>query len=119
MKRTLNNLILVSLLLLFQGGFSLLSAGQVTLEISTTTGLSQGKIFANFRITNRGTDSALEISVLGKFLEEQQSVFLTDSLAPGQTAEASITFGAPANLQGSYPLFITAYYHHVDGIGVC
>jgi hypothetical protein len=58
MKRVLSTSIVVCLGLLFHGYISLLSAGNVTLEISTTTGLEGYNIAANFRITNRGTDTA-------------------------------------------------------------
>ena len=92
MKRVLSTCIIVCLGLLFHGCFSLLSAGHVTLEISTTTGLERDTIAADFRITNRGTDTAQEVSVTGKFLEEQQRAFIADRIKPGQSAEVDKYF---------------------------
>ncbi len=76
MKRALSTTIVVFLVLLLHGYFSLLSAGQVTLEISTTTSLSQGSIISEFKITNKGSEPARLVSVLGKFLDQRQSVFI-------------------------------------------
>jgi hypothetical protein len=55
MKRILTVCIIIFFLLLGRGYTSLLFAGQVTLEISTTTGSSDNSITASFRITNKGT----------------------------------------------------------------
>ncbi len=93
-------------------------AGEVTLEISTTTGIKGSIVTAGFRITNKGTDPAFRISLLGSFQKEQQNVFIAERLGPGQGAESSASFAVPAGLQGSYPLFITVSYEHADGIPV-
>jgi TolA-binding protein len=103
---------------LLEGCFSLLFAGQVTLEISSSAGLNNGAIAASFKITNKGTEPAHAVSVLGKFQEESQSVFIADRIGPGQSAEAGISFDLPGNLYGSYPIYITVSYQHADGINV-
>ena len=118
MKRSLSFYTLIVLVFLLDGFSSMLSAGQVTLEISTTTGITGGKVSAVFRITNRGTDPAKEVSVLGQFLGEQKSVFIAEQLGPGQTTESRSSFDLPANQQGSFPLFITISYAHVAGVSV-
>ena len=118
MQRIFRACISVCLILLLNGCFSLLAAGQVTLEISTSTRLDHGNIVAHCRIINKGTDPAQEVSVLGTFLEEQQNAFIAERLSPGASAEAVVTFTPPENLQGSYPLYITVSYQHADGMNV-
>ena len=79
MKKILTISIITFFLLLGRGYTSLLFAGQVTLEISTTTGISNDSITASFRITNKGTEPAGQVSVLGQFQNEQRSAASGDS----------------------------------------
>ena len=116
MKKILTVCIIIFFLLLVGGYTSLLFAGQVTLEISTTTGISNDFITASFRITNKGTEPAGQVSVLGQFQNEQRSVFIADRINPGQSAESGISFKLPGNLKGTFPLYITVSYQHADGI---
>ncbi|KPJ99126.1 MAG: hypothetical protein AMJ60_06020, partial [Desulfobacterales bacterium SG8_35] len=118
MKKNLSFCIILFLFLLLQGTASLLFAGQVTLEISTTASLSQGKIVANFRVTNKGTDPAHEVSLHGKFLQDVQSIFIAEHLSPGQSSEAGVVFDPPGDLQGTYPIYVTAFYQHANGTSV-
>jgi hypothetical protein len=118
MKRIFSACIAILLIILISGYFSLLFAGQVSLEISTTTSTDQGNIIAHFLITNKGTEPAHEVSVLGRFLEEQQKVFIADRLGPGQSATAETTFAIPGDLKGSFPIYLTISYQHADGITV-
>ncbi|MDX1776288.1 MAG: 6-pyruvoyl-tetrahydropterin synthase-related protein, partial [Desulfobulbales bacterium] len=108
----------IILFLLLGGCFSLSWAGQVTLELSATTGVENGEITAGFNITNKGTDTAHEVEILAKFFTEQHQVFIAERLGPGQSAEAKISFDLPENLYGSYPVYITILYQHADGISV-
>ena len=116
MKKILTISIIIFFLLLVGGYTSLLFAGQVTLEISTTTGISNDSITASFRITNKGTETASQVSVLGQFQNEQKSVFIADRINPGQSAESGTSFKLPGNLHGTFPLYITVSYQHADGI---
>ena len=116
MKKILTISIIIFSLLLVGGYTSLLFAGQVTLEISTTTGISNDSITASFRITNKGTETASQVSVLGQFQNEQKSVFIADRINPGQSAESGTSFKLPGNLHGTFPLYITVSYQHADGI---
>ncbi|KPK25477.1 MAG: hypothetical protein AMJ61_11855 [Desulfobacterales bacterium SG8_35_2] len=118
MKKFFSVYACILFVLLFEGYFSLLVAGQVTLEIATTTSFTGSRATAGYKITNRGTDTAHDVSVLGQFLGEQQSVFIAERLGPGQSAESATSFHPRQNLQGSYPLFITISYAHADGISV-
>lgn len=118
MKKNLGTCIVILFLLLVGGHTSIIFAGQVTLEISTTTGINDGSISANFKITNKGTEPALQVSVLGQFQNEQQSVFVADRINPGQSAESGTSLELPGNLHGTFPLYITILYQHADGINV-
>ena len=118
MKKNLGTCIVILFLLLVGGHTSIIFAGQVTLEISTTTGINDGSISANFKITNKGTEPALQVSVLGQFQNEQQSVFVADRINPGQSAESGTSLELPGNLHGTFPLYIKILYQHADGINV-
>jgi TolA-binding protein len=116
MKKIHTVCIIIFFLLLVGGYTSLLFAGQVTLEISTTTGISNDTITASFRITNKGTEPAGQVSVLGQFQNKQRSVFIADRINPGQSAESGTSFKLPGNLAGTFPLYVTVSYQHADGI---
>ncbi|MFC1844603.1 6-pyruvoyl-tetrahydropterin synthase-related protein [Thermodesulfobacteriota bacterium] len=116
MKRILTSCIIILFLLLMGGHTSLIFAGQVSLEISTTTGSTNESITTRFRITNRGTEPASQVSVLGQFQNEQRSVFVADRINPGQSAESRTNFKLPGNLNGTFPLYITVSYQHANGI---
>jgi len=118
MKRILNTGLVCFIFFLFNGNAALLDAGQVTMEVSTTTSSTPGKITARVRITNKGPDPARDVSVIGQFQAEQQRVFIGDHLRPGQSAEGGVVFNVPADLIGTYPLFVTVIYTHSDGINV-
>ncbi len=118
MKRILTVCIIFLFLFLLGGHFSLIFAGQVTLEISTTTGRTPESVTARFKITNRGTEPANQVSVLGQFQDEQRSVFVADLINPGQSAESGVNFKIPDNLHGTFPLYITVSYQHADGVSV-
>jgi hypothetical protein len=116
MKRNLTSCIIILFLLLMGGHASLLYAGQVALEISTTTGSTKESITTRFRITNRGTEPASQVSILGQFQNEQRSVFIADRINPDQSAEARTNFRLPGNINGTFPLYITVSYQHANGI---
>ena len=116
MKKFFLSLIIPFFLLLFAGHAAILNAGQVTLEISTTTGVRGGSVTADFRIVNRGTEPASQVSALGRFLGIRQQVSIADRINPGQTAQASVRFEIPEPIRGSYPLYVTISYRHPNGI---
>ena len=84
--------------------------------ISTTTGISDGVVKADFKITNQGTEPAGQVSVLGKFRNMQRSVNIADRINPGQSAQSSISFELSESIDGSFPLYVTASYQHANGI---
>ncbi|MGB3648775.1 MAG: 6-pyruvoyl-tetrahydropterin synthase-related protein, partial [Desulfobulbales bacterium] len=116
MKRFFTFCIILFSILLFGNYASLLFAGQVTLETSTTTGISDGVVKADFKITNQGTEPAGQVSVLGKFRNMQQSVYIADRINPGQSAQSSISFELSDSIDGSFPLYVTVSYQHANGI---
>ncbi|MBW2467033.1 MAG: tetratricopeptide repeat protein [Deltaproteobacteria bacterium] len=116
MKKVFILFIIQSLLLLFGSHTSSLFAGQVTLEISTTTGISAGLVKTDFRITNRGTETAHKVSVHGKFRDIERSVDIADRIGPGQSAQSSARFELPGPLHGSFPLYVTVSYQHANGV---
>jgi len=116
MKKFFTFCTILFFILLFGNHASLLFAGQVTLEISTTTGISDGVAKADFKITNQGTEPAGQVSVLGKFLNMQRSVYVADRINPGQSAQSSISFELSDSIEGSFPLYITVSYQHANGI---
>ena len=116
MKKFFTFCIILFFILLFGNHASLLFAGQVTLEISTTTGISDGVVKADFKITNQGTESAGQVSVLGKFRNMQRSVYVADRINPGQSAQSSTSFELSDSIDGSFPLYVTVSYQHANGI---
>jgi len=116
MKKIFTPCIIRFFILLFGNHASLLFAGQVTLLISTTTGISDGVVKADFKITNQGTEPAGQVSVLGKFRNMQRSVYIADRINPGQSAQSSISFELSESIDGSFPLYVTASYQHANGI---
>jgi len=118
MKKVFIIFIIHFFFLLFGTQASVLFAGDVTLEISTTTDYSGGSVKADFTITNRGTETAGNISVLGKFQDIEQTVHVADSLPPGQSARASTRFELSGPIRGSFPLFVSVSYQHPDGTSV-
>jgi len=116
MKKFFTFCIILFFILLFGNHASLLFAGQVTLLISTTTGISDGVVKADFKITNQGTEPAGQVSVLGKFRNMQRSVYIADRINPGQSAQSSISFELSESIDGSFPLYVTASYQHANGI---
>jgi len=115
MKKVFIIFIIHFFFLLFGTQASVLFAGEVTLEISTTTGISDGSVKADFTITNRGTETAANVSVLGKFRDIERTVPIADRLPPGQSARASARFKLSGPIQGAFPLFVTVSYRHPDG----
>ncbi|KPJ99730.1 MAG: hypothetical protein AMJ60_04035 [Desulfobacterales bacterium SG8_35] len=114
MKKIFTPFIFSFFILLLGAQASVLSAGEVTLEISTATRVSAGSVTADFTITNRGTEAARKVSVLGKFREIERTVNIADSLPPGQSAQASTHFELHDSIQGTFPLFVTVSYRHAD-----
>ena len=108
MKKIFIPFIVGFFILLFGNHASLLFAGQVTLGISTTTGISDGVVKADFKITNQGTEPAGQVSVLGKFRNMQRSVYIADYINPRQSAQSSISFELSESIDGSFPLYVTA-----------
>ena len=116
MKKFFTFCIILFFILLCGNHASLLFAGQVTLLISTTTGISDGVVKADFKITNQGTEPAGQVSVLGKFRNMQRSVYIADYINPRQSAQSSISFELSESIDGSFPLYVTASYQHANGI---
>ena len=115
MKKVFILSIVLFFILLFGAQASVLFAGQVTLEISTATGISDDSVTADFTITNQGTEPAHKVSILGRFQNMERTVYIADRLLPGQSAHSSARFELPGPIQGSFPLYITVSYRHNDG----
>ncbi|MBE9521532.1 MAG: hypothetical protein IME97_10395, partial [Proteobacteria bacterium] len=94
------------------------AAGQVTFEISTTTQVTDDRVLAAVKLTNRGTETAHQVSVQAVFNKGQQSVFIAKQIDPGQSAQADIAFDLAQGMQGSLPLYLAINYQHADAIGV-
>ena len=52
-------------LVICTGQLSIAAAGQVTLEISTTTHVTDDRVLAEVKVTNRGTETARQVSAQG------------------------------------------------------
>ena len=114
-----NTLFSIILCLVFCAGlFSSAAAGQVTFEISTTTQVAGDRVLAAVKLTNRGTETAHQVSAQAIFNKQQQSVFISRQIDPAQSAQADIAFDLLQEVQGSLPLYLIINYQHADAIGV-
>jgi hypothetical protein len=112
-------LFLTILLFVFWTGFvAPATGGQVTLEVSTTTQVKDDRVLAAVKLTNRGTETAHQLRVLGFFGKEQQSAHIAEQIGPGQSRQAGIGFELPQGTQGAFPLYLLINYQHADGINV-
>jgi TolA-binding protein len=119
MKRILSFSTIAFFIILLEGYSSFLYGGQVTLEVSTTTGVNKGSLETSFKITNRGNEKAHQITVLAQFNKKKQNIAIADTIGSGQTVESEkIYFAVPEELQGSYPVYITTTYQHSNGVDV-
>ncbi len=116
LKKILFSIILC--LVFCAGLLSSAAAGQVTFEISTTTQVTDARVLAAVKLTNRGTETAHQVSVQAVFNKGQQSTLIAKQIGSGQSAQASIGFVLPEGMQGSLPLYLIINYLHADGINV-
>lgn len=112
-KRVLTIFFLIVTFLFF--GLLPAGAGQITLQITTTSSIAKGKVTAVVKLANSGTETARMVSLEARFQDQDMRAFVADSIAPGKTAQSGICFALPPGLRGSYPIYLSVSYKHPQG----
>jgi len=91
-------------------------AGDITLFVESTTKVTGRNIDAQFLITNKGTESAVDVSLKAALLNQHRKVWIANSIIPGNTETAVLNFKLPANVRGTFPIFVTITYHSLESV---
>ncbi len=106
-------------LIFFLVSASSLHAGEITLVIENTTRVSGAQVESEFRLTNRGTDAASDVSIRAKLLEQEQTVSAGKEIPPARaksdTKSAICRFELPPDAKGEFPIFGRISYRDPNG----
>nr|MBW4056428.1 hypothetical protein [Pseudomonadota bacterium] len=116
-------LVAMMFFLLLGPGRSQAFGGDITLAITTATtvihtasgGASADQAGIKVTITNRGNESARNLSLQARLFDRKQAVAVAPRLPPGKSVDIAFTMPVPRSLNGSFPLFLEVFYQHPDG----
>ncbi len=96
-----------------------LHAGEITLVIENTTRVSGIQVESEFRLTNRGTDAASDVSVQAKLFDQEQIISVGKEIPPARaksdTKSAICKFELPPEAKGEFPIFARITYRDPNG----
>jgi TolA-binding protein len=90
-------------------------AGEITLVVENTTRVVDHRIDSEFKITNKGTDIAWNVSLQSVFLDQQQLVSVGEQISPGASKAIKLEFDLPPEVRGDFPIFSMVTYQDQTG----
>ncbi len=85
-------------------------AAEITLVVENTTSVTDRRIDSEFRVTNKGTDTAWNVSLQATFFEQKQAIAVGQQISPGASKTVQLVFELPPEVRGEFPIFSTLTY---------
>ncbi len=91
-------------------------AGDITLTVESTTRVTGQNVDAQFRITNNGTERAVDVALTARFTDQDRKAWVADAIPPGNTETASVDFQLPQGAEGTFPVFAKLSYLSLENM---
>lgn len=91
-------------------------AGDITLTIESTTHVTGRNIDVRFLITNNGTESAVDVALTARLIDQNRKAWIANSIPPGKTETAAVDFQLPGDVEGTFPIFVKVSYLSLENM---
>lgn len=92
------------------------TAGSITLTVQTTTKVTGRNVDAQFRITNNGTERAVDVALAARLMGQDRNIRVANAIAPGKTETTSVDFQLPADVEGTFPILVKVSYLSLENL---